>query len=56
VKFFIQPDGSVFIVPRVPISSLRGIIKPRPGAAPTIEEMDQGILDGVAEKYLAGLR
>lgn len=56
VKFFIQPDGSVFIVPRVPISSLRGIIKPRPGAAPTIEEMDQGILNGVAEEYLAGLR
>jgi antitoxin PrlF len=29
VKFFVHPDGSVVILPRLPVSALRGIIKSR---------------------------
>ena len=27
VKFFIHPDGGVVLLPKVPISALRGIVK-----------------------------
>lgn len=27
VKFFIHPDGSVVLLPRIPVASLRGMIK-----------------------------
>jgi antitoxin PrlF len=38
VKFFVHPDGSVVLLPKLPASALRGIVKP--GRRPvTIEEM-----------------
>jgi predicted nucleic-acid-binding protein len=41
VKFFVHPDGTVVLLPKRPVSALRGIIKSdRP--PPTIEEMDGG--------------
>ena len=49
VKFFIHPDGRVMLLPTVPISQLRGILK-KPGRKPvTIEEMDDAIAEAVAE-------
>jgi antitoxin PrlF len=29
VKFFIHPDGSVVLLPKLPLSALRGILGPR---------------------------
>jgi antitoxin PrlF len=29
VKFFLHPDGSVVILPKLPVSALRGIVKSR---------------------------
>lgn len=29
VKFFVHPDGSVVLLPKLPASALRGIVKPR---------------------------
>jgi len=45
VKFFLHPNGSVVILPKVPVSTLRGILKSR-RRAPTIEEMNQAIAEG----------
>jgi AbrB family looped-hinge helix DNA binding protein len=45
VKFFLHPNGSVMILPKVPVSTLRGILKSR-RRAPTIEEMNQAIAEG----------
>lgn len=28
VKFFVHPDGSVVLLPKLPVSALRGIVKP----------------------------
>jgi AbrB family looped-hinge helix DNA binding protein len=43
VKFFIHPDGTVVMLPMLPASSLRGMLK-RPGRRPvTIEEMEDGV-------------
>jgi len=46
VKFFIHPNGSVVILPRIPVSQLRGIVKSRRSRPVTLEEMDQAIAAG----------
>jgi antitoxin PrlF len=50
VKFFVHPDGSVVLLPKLPGSALRGMIKPRRGRIVTIEEMSEAAAAGaVAE-------
>jgi antitoxin PrlF len=39
VKFFVHPDGSVVLLPKVPAAALRGIVKSRRGRTVTLEEM-----------------
>ncbi len=43
VKFFIHPDGTVVLLPKLPASALRGILKSRRRQPPTIEEMNEAI-------------
>jgi len=50
VKFFIHPDGSVVMLPKRPLSSLFGYLK-YDGPPVTIEQMDEGIADAVAERF-----
>ena len=47
VKFFIHPNGSVVLLPKRPVSALRGIVKGL-GRPVTIEEMNDAIADGAA--------
>jgi antitoxin PrlF len=50
VKFFIHPDGTVVLLPMLPASSLRGMLK-RPGQRPvTIKEMDEAIAAGASKR------
>jgi antitoxin PrlF len=45
VKFFVHPNGSVVLLPKLPASALRGILKsPRKGV--TIEMMNEAIAEG----------
>jgi antitoxin PrlF len=39
VKFFVHPDGSVVLLPKVPVGALRGMLKSRRRRAVTTEEM-----------------
>jgi antitoxin PrlF len=39
VKFFMHPDGSVVLLPKLPASALRGLVKSRRQRAVTLEEM-----------------
>ena len=41
VKFFVHPDGSVVLLPKLPVTALRGILKTRRHA--TIEQMNEAI-------------
>jgi antitoxin PrlF len=51
IKFFLHPNGSVVILPKLPVSALRGMLKTlRPPV--TIEEMDEAIASGAAESEL----
>src|SRR5438445_5329695 len=48
VKFFVHPDGSVVLLPKLSASSLRGIIKSRRRRPVTIEEMNEAAADRAA--------
>jgi antitoxin PrlF len=41
VKFFVHPNGSVVLLPKRPVTALRGIIKARRSV--TIDEMNEAI-------------
>ncbi len=48
VKFFMHPDGSVVLLPKLPASALRGIVKSRRRQPVTIEEMTDVAREGAA--------
>ena len=48
VKFFVHPDGSVVLLPKLPASALRGIVKPRRHRPVTIEEIAAAAAAGAA--------
>jgi len=48
VKFFMHPDGSVVLLPKLPASALRGIVKSRRRRPVTIEEMTHVAREGAA--------
>ena len=43
VKFFIHPDGSVVLLPKLPASALRGIVKSQHRRPVTIAEMTDAV-------------
>jgi antitoxin PrlF len=49
VKFFLHPDGSVALLPKVPVSALRGIIRSPRRRPVTIAEMNEAAA-GVARR------
>ena len=48
VKFFVHPDGSVVLLPKLPAAALRGIVKSRRGRPVTIAEMTEAAAEGAA--------
>ena len=50
IKFFKHPDGTVVILPKVPTSRLRGIVKPRGRRRVSLEQIDEAIAAGAVEK------
>jgi len=49
VKFFVHPNGTVVLLPVLPITALRGIV-PHRGRPVTLEEMDDAIATGAIER------
>jgi antitoxin PrlF len=54
VKFFVHPNGTVFLLPKIPVSALRGIVKSSRRA--TLDEMDEAIAAGASERYRGSVR
>lgn len=50
VKFFLNPDGTVVILPKLPASALRGIVRPL-GRRVSLDEMDAGIAEGAISRF-----
>ncbi len=51
VKYFIYPDGTVVLLPTVPVTALRGIVPAREHPV-TLEEMGEAIATGAIEGAL----
>jgi antitoxin PrlF len=56
VKFFVHPDGSVVILPKVPTTALRGMMKSRRARPASLEEMDQAVAAGATRGFRRGKR
>jgi AbrB family looped-hinge helix DNA binding protein len=50
LKFFVHPDGSVVLLPKLPVAALRGMVKSSRRRPVTIEEMSNAAAEGVAGK------
>lgn len=48
VKFFMHPDGSVVLLPKLPVTALKGMVKRRQRPV-TVEEMDEAVAAGANE-------
>jgi antitoxin PrlF len=48
VKFFVHPDGSVVLLPKVPASALRGILKSGRRKSVSIAQMNTAAAEGAA--------
>jgi AbrB family looped-hinge helix DNA binding protein len=46
VKFFVHPDGSVVLLPKLPAAALRGIVKSRRSRPVTIAEITEAAAEG----------
>ena len=55
VKFFVHPDGNVVLLPKLPVTALRGMVKHR-GSPVTIEEMNEAVIAGANEGISRGRR
>jgi AbrB family looped-hinge helix DNA binding protein len=54
IKFFVHPDGSVVILPKIPTSVLKGIVPARKRRRVSLEEMDAAIAKGVVSRARSG--
>lgn len=50
LKFFIHPDGSVVLLPKVPAAALRGILESGRARAVSLEEMTDAAAEGASRK------
>jgi AbrB family looped-hinge helix DNA binding protein len=51
VRFFRDPHGHVVMLPVIPTSALRGILKSSLHRPVTLEEMEEGIALGATERF-----
>jgi AbrB family looped-hinge helix DNA binding protein len=49
IKFFLHPDGTVVILPKLPASRLKGIVRTRRRVS--LDEMDTAIAEGASAGY-----
>jgi len=45
VKFFVHPDGTVVLLPKIPVAALRGMVR-RPRRPVSIERMRAAVAEG----------
>lgn len=48
IKFFVRPDGSVVLLPKLPASALRGIVAGKRRTV-TIGEMNEAVAEGALD-------
>lgn len=56
VKFFVHPDGTVVLLPKLPATALRGMLKSRRRRPASIEEMNEAIAEAATRRSRAARR
>jgi AbrB family looped-hinge helix DNA binding protein len=51
VKFFIHPDGTVVMLPKLPVTALKGIVPARDRPVST-DEMEEAVALGASDRFL----
>ena len=51
VKIFLHPDGTVVLIPKLPVSSIKGMFAGRVRKPVSIEEMDAAVEQGAGEEF-----
>jgi antitoxin PrlF len=54
IKFFIHPDGTVVLLPKVPATALKGIVRARRSGPVSIEEMDSSVASSAVGRAKGG--
>ncbi len=54
VKFFVHPDGSVVILPKLPTSALRGMVSSRRRRPASLDEMREAVAAGASRGIKRG--
>jgi antitoxin PrlF len=49
VRFFVHPDGTVVLLPKLPITSLKGILKTTKRS--TVSEINEAVATGATERF-----
>jgi antitoxin PrlF len=52
IKFFVHPDGSVVILPKLRVSVLKGMVSPRKRGAVSIDGMNEAVKVGAMSENL----
>lgn len=56
VKFFVHPDGSVVLLPKLPASAVRGMVKSRNLRPVTTEQMTSAVAESASSRNPARRR
>lgn len=51
VKIFLHPNGTVVLIPKLPVSSIKGMFAGRVKRAVSVEEMDHAVEEAVDEEF-----
>lgn len=51
LKIFLHPNGTVVLIPKLPVSSIKGMFAGRVKKPVSIEEMDAAIEQGAGEDF-----
>lgn len=51
VKIFLHPNGTVVLIPKLPITSIKGMFAGRVKRPVPIEEMDAAVEEGASEDF-----
>ena len=54
IKFFVHPDGSVMILPKLPTSALRGMVSSPLGRPASLDEMREAVAEGASRGIKRG--
>lgn len=56
LKFFLHPDGTVVLLPKLPAQALRGMLRSRRRRPVTIDEMTKAVAEGAAGRRIRSRR